>query len=368
MTQDTRLILNFKSTVRPSFRVHVACQSLGLPEPDESRHCITAHLPAADEPWCIGLILGPSGSGKSSVATALAQGMGPWPAMFGPTDAWPADATILDGFPAGLTPEETFAALGAVGLSGVRDWLKPYRALSAGQQARADLARALCTPSPAVIVDEFTSRLDRPTAQLVAMAIARAVRSGKTQTRRLIAVGCHDDIAQWLAPDWRLQMPQGQLARGSLQRPRIQLELRSCSRRLWRLFEPHHYLTGSLIPSARCYVLCHESHPIGFCATCPTLGKSSSSRVIHRLVVLPAYQGLGVGRTLLNQVARLESSDCSVSITTSHPGLARALRTDPLWRCASPPGRSRPHSGLLRSFGRKLVPHARLTVTFRFIA
>ena len=48
-----------------------------------------------------------------------------------------------------------------VGLGDVPTWLRPYRVLSTGQQFRANLARVLCEAPARVVIDEFTSVVDR---------------------------------------------------------------------------------------------------------------------------------------------------------------------------------------------------------------
>jgi GNAT superfamily N-acetyltransferase len=53
---------------------------------------------------------------------------------------------------------------------------------------------------------------------------------------------------------------------------------------------------------------------------------------VSRLVVLPDYQGIGIGRAMLAAVARLYPR---LRITTSHPAVLRALAADPTWRLAA---------------------------------
>lgn len=50
---------------------------------------------------------------------------------------------------------------------------------------------------------------------------------------------------------------------------------------------------------------------------------------IHRVVVLPDYQGIGIGRTLINFVAQYYSKrKFRVTITTSHPAINKSLQRD----------------------------------------
>src|SRR5207244_1153227 len=43
-------------------------------------------------------------------------------------------------------------------------------------------------------------------------------------------------------------------SRRRLRRPEIKLEIRRCHHSAWRLFARHHYLSGGLSKSARCYI------------------------------------------------------------------------------------------------------------------
>src|SRR5690606_23963986 len=96
---------------------------------------------------------------------------------------------------------------------------------------------------PIVAFDEFTSVVDRQVAQFGSAAVARAVRSGRVPCR-FVAVTCHYDVAEWLAPDWTLDMATGQADWRRLRRPDIRLEVVRCRARLWSLFARHHYLSG----------------------------------------------------------------------------------------------------------------------------
>ena len=76
-------------------------------------------------------------------------------------------------------------------------------------------------------------------------AIAKAVRRRK---QKFIAVSCHHDIIEWLQPDWIYEPAGDQLTlpRGSLQRPKIELEIFRVHYPAWELFRKHHYLDTNL--------------------------------------------------------------------------------------------------------------------------
>lgn len=86
------------------------------------------------------------------------------------------------------------------------------------------------------------------------------------------------------------------------------------------MFRQYHYLSGSLASTARCYTALYQDKPIAFIAVVHIHMKSRYYRVT-RLVVLPDYQGLGVGKRLLNFIAELYTSQTKVPfyILTSNP-------------------------------------------------
>ena len=90
------------------------------------------------------------------------------------------------------------------------------------------------------------------------------------------------------------------------------------------MFRQYHYLSGSLAFSARCYVAVYQDRPIAFIAVVHTRMKARYYRVT-RLVVLPDYQGIGVGKRLLNFIAELYTSQTKIPfyILTSNPQLVR---------------------------------------------
>ena len=90
------------------------------------------------------------------------------------------------------------------------------------------------------------------------------------------------------------------------------------------MFRQYHYLSGSLVPHARCYCTVYQNRPIAFIAVVHIHMRARYYRV-SRLVVLPDYQGIGVGKRLLNFIAELYTSQTKVPfyILTSNPQIIR---------------------------------------------
>jgi GNAT superfamily N-acetyltransferase len=90
------------------------------------------------------------------------------------------------------------------------------------------------------------------------------------------------------------------------------------------MFRQYHYLSGSIANHARCYAAIYQDKPVAFIAVMHIHMRSRYYRV-HRLVVLPDYQGIGLGKRLLNFIAELYSSQTKAPfyIVTSNPQIVR---------------------------------------------
>jgi GNAT superfamily N-acetyltransferase len=90
------------------------------------------------------------------------------------------------------------------------------------------------------------------------------------------------------------------------------------------MFRAYHYLNGSLGAGVRCYCASYQNKPVAFIAVAAVRMKAQYYRV-SRLVVLPDYQGIGVGKQLLNFIAELYTSQTKLPfyILTSNPQIIR---------------------------------------------
>jgi len=186
------------------------------------------------------------------------------------------------------------------------------------------------------VCDEFTSVVDRAVAQVGSAAVAKAVRARKL---RFVAVSCHDDVEDWLQPDWVLRPGEGIFTWRSLQRrPSISLEVSRCGSQAWKLFAPHHYLSGALGSGSVCFLATWDGRPVAFSAWLPFVGAGPLARREHRTVVLPDFQGVGVGSALSDLVASMWKGLGYVArSTTTHPAFKKARLRSPHWRLARAP-------------------------------
>lgn len=285
-----------------------------------------AEVPAADEDWQIGIIVGPSGSGKTTMARKA------FGADLCAAQPWPEDKAVIDGF--GEQPiKDIVHTLTSVGFSSPPSWVKPYAVLSNGEKFRCDLARALLADRPLIAYDEFTSVVDRTVAKIGSAAVSKAIRKGRI-ARKFVAVTCHYDIVDWLEPDWVLDMASGRLARGRLRRPEIKLEIAPIHRCAWVLFRRHHYLNTEISVGARCFCAFIDEEPVAFSAWIHSMTRKRQAGDMreHRTVVLPDYQGVGIGNRLSEFCASIWSGvGGRASSCTSHPAMIAYRSASPVW-------------------------------------
>ncbi|MCL2298521.1 MAG: ABC transporter ATP-binding protein, partial [Firmicutes bacterium] len=141
------------------------------------------------EGWQIGVVVGPSGSGKTSIGRLI----------FGDdlihdyAAGWSPDKPIIDDIAPDGDFNEVTGALANVGLGDVPAWLRPFRVLSNGEQFRAGLARLICAKPDRVVVDEFTSVVDRQIAQIGSQAFQKAWRRSNPKGK-VVLLTPHYDI------------------------------------------------------------------------------------------------------------------------------------------------------------------------------
>ena len=282
-------------------------------------------IPLEERDWNIGLIVGPSGAGKTTVAKSI------WGDQVISGFEWDPEEAIIDGFPTQIGIKQVTGLLTSVGFSSPPFWLRPFRVLSTGQQFRVTLARAIASYDCPVI-DEFTSVVDRTVAQVGSAAVAKAVRrAGK----RFVGVTCHYDVEDWLQPDWILEPHLKKFQWRCLQqRPGIELEIYRVERSSWRLFESHHYMSARLHRGSECFIATYKDNPVAFTSYLHfPHPRVDDIKMGHRLVVLPDYQGLGIGGALDDWLGEyLHEKGYRYRNTVAHPAMVAYYSHSPRWK------------------------------------
>ncbi len=131
---------NFKHIVetefKSTFRTEKVAGMFDIPVQEKMRKEWDIHCPIEDKPWQIGLIVGSSGAGKTTIAKR----------MFGQENyhvgyEW-KQSNLLDDFSKENGVKEITDALSHVGFSSPPHWLLPYHVLSNGQKLERKLLDA----------------------------------------------------------------------------------------------------------------------------------------------------------------------------------------------------------------------------------
>jgi GNAT superfamily N-acetyltransferase len=201
-----------------------------------------------------------------------------------------------------------------------------------------------------------------------------------------VLLSCHYDILDWVEPDWVFDTATGKYSgRGLWRRPPIRLELWETDWRYWPAFAPHYYLTLPKMIAATCYVGRVDGEMVAHVAVATRTGLKEARA--SRLVVMPEWQGAGIGIRFLNAVCdqwrrglNRYGKPMPTLFHTSHPGLSAALRRDPLWcqvsaklhgeskaRSARSLAKARVRSGSQTGVGSGYGGHFRAVQGFRYM-
>ena len=269
----------------------------------------------------IGLLVGPSGSGKTTILQQFNLAEEP---------SWDTSKSISSHFSSAKDAQDRFSA---VGLNSIPTWMKPFHVLSCGEQFRARTARLL---KSSTAFDEFTSVVDRKVARSCSYSLQRYIR--KENLQNVVFASCHYDIIEWLQPDWVFDTATGVYSsRGCLRRPTIQLQIEPCSYKDWAPFSHHHYLTENINKSARCWLCSWGTNAVGFAASIAyPSGTVKNAFRGHRTVVLPDYQGLGIGVRLSDAIAEIHIQQGKRYFSkTVHPRMGEYRNQAAAWKPTS---------------------------------
>lgn len=314
-------------------------------------------IPIEGVEWNIGLIVGASGSGKTTIAKTVFPDF-----EFFEGFEW-SGKSIIDDFGDDHSAKTITEVLSKVGFASPPDWLKPFSVLSNGQKMRSELARLILSADKPFIYDEFTSVVDRQVAKVGSAAIQKFVRKSD---KRFVAVSCHYDIEEWLEPDWVYDCNKMEFSRRSLRRPKIKCEIRRAGQSEWREFMDFHYLSHDHNKSAHKYICEINGESAAWCSVLHfPHPKVKNMKRVHRIVVKPDYQGIGLGSRFMSEIATMyKNKGFRISLVTSSPAFIHGLQSTSNWVMTRKPSRAPKvgSSGVLKG----ATSEARLTATFEF--
>lgn len=277
------------------------------------------------------LIVGSSGSGKSTIIRNT----------FEEAKVEFTSDRLVDDF---SSHENAEKYLIACGLRSIPTWRRQYTTLSNGEAHRAFCAK--CLDMGVEYIDEFTSVVDRNTAKSLSCSLKKWFdKSGK---KRIVIATCHRDVMDWLTPDHVFDTDNREWVSRRLlrrERPSLDLSIYPCSVKDWVHFKKHHYLDSTIATACHCYVAIHNGTPVAFSAVIHGTGRDVVSYWRgSRLVVIPEFQGLGIGVAMSEAIAEIYlERDKRFYSKTAHPALGEYRNAHPeKWRATVTNGKDRP--------------------------
>lgn len=305
----------------------------------------TINIPTLPDEGIV-LIVGTSGSGKSTILNKLGARR---------TITVSPCSTVIENFSSSERGEELLLASG---LRSIPAWFRPPGTLSNGEYHRFEMAMML--DQGIECIDEFTSVVDRDTAKSLALSVREWFNRNPG---RLYIASCHRDIIDWLDPDWvydtDLQVLDNRRLLHRLgRRPPITLTIRGTGPEMWRYFSKYHYLDTRISRSVHCYVGLIGDKPVAFHAAIHSTNRDIHSYWRgHRTVVLPEFQGMGIGTAFSDAIAQMYvDRGMRYFSKTAHPSFGEHREKSPLWRATSTNRKSRKSSYLLKDGSIRSMP------------
>ena len=314
--------------------------------------------------WNIGLIVGHSGTGKTTIAREL----------FADSIVDQMQYThesILDDMPRECTTEQICKALNSVGFSAPPQLAEILlRTFERREDALRHSTRNARTARNVRVRRIHFRRRSRRSAD-------RIVRTTESdQTRRKEVRRCDVSLRRRTVAHARLDLQHGHNAvsdhgsRSSKKnRPEIKIDIFETRQKqhYWRIFRKYHYLNHSFNEAAHVYIATVNGSLAAMVAVLAfPHPKTKNIWREHRIVVLPDYQGIGISRHLTDFIAqRYKDAGNRYICATSHTVLIMSRKSNPNW-ITTRIGRA---AGVSKSKKRQVnvTSHARITASFEYI-
>lgn len=300
-------------------------------------------------------IVGASGSGKSTFSKYYG---------IDKKLEWDNSKCILSNFD---NVDEGIEKLCAVGLNSIPTWAKSYEVLSVGEKFRASLARKL---KDNCVIDEFTSNVDRNVALSCSKSIGKYIR--QHNIKKCVFISCHKDFIDVLCPDYVIDLDDEKIydtRRLPCRKFELSIYEQTNKREIWRIFEKHHYLSSDINVAAKCFCAYLNNQLVACCYVLPQPGvrniECDSAFRVHRLVVLPDYQGLGIGSKLLEYVCNLyKCNNKMIYLRTSNIKLINYMLKSEKWFGNGKMMHSQQEAGKLKN---RKINFDRLSSSFKYV-
>lgn len=143
---------------------------------------------------------------------------------------------------------------------------------------------------------------------------------------------------------WEYHKGKSKYLSTKLTKPIINVDIIHGDRRLWDVFKKHHYLSEDLPLSTRCFFAVWGNNIIGFSATISLPGKipplyEGDIRKKWRecrTVIIPDFQGLGIGTRFSDAIADLHiEQGYRYFSQTSHMRMGLYREKSPIWKATA---------------------------------
>ena len=277
----------------------------------------------------VGLIIGNSGSGKTTFAEKIFTKI-PF------QSAYDENQTLINSFSKEISYDDRVEILSSIGLNSIPSWLKPIKVLSNGERARAEIALRLHKEN-FIIIDEFTSVVDRNVAKIMSHCVQKYARK---HNKKILLLSVHNDIIEWLNPDWIIDMNQQKyndrrlLWQNYERKEKLKFEVKECPKNSWKNFSKYHYLSENL-PGGKIYTfgLFVNNIQIGF--QCFANYTPSYPKILHfnRTVIHPEYSGIGLGIKIINETSEIMTNKNFVIMGKfSHKAIYNSMIKNKNWQ------------------------------------
>jgi GNAT superfamily N-acetyltransferase len=135
------------------------------------------------------------------------------------------------------------------------------------------------------------------------------------------------------------------------------------------MFKNHHYLDDKISKATRCWIGVWNGNIVCFGASMAMpSGSIKNTWRGHRTVVLPDYQGMGIGVRFSNAIAQLHLDDGKRYFSrTAHPRMGFYRENSPLWKPTSKNKKLRTDVKHINMFNDHYIDNKRVCFSHEYI-